>query len=171
MGNPSHPSSTRINSGPSAYQGTVSSPASTIHNVELVVRYTPPDELDFDEVVLQSGDVLVIGRHPGPEGIELYEADRTISRVAVELSLVDDGVRVRNRNRYLSIQLGNLDYAGMDLAPGEAHTLSRSGWVTIPDQHQIKFELSGSAPGDPTTTLSGSTTLTDPVRKGNSVFL
>ena len=123
----------------------------------LVVRYISPDRIDFEEVRLETGELLLIGRAPGEGGIELYEADREISRIAVELSEVADGVRVRNRNRWTHVEFGASGSIGTDLPPGEAHTLAGSGWVLIPDGHLIEFEFFGVEEGDPNDPPSNTT--------------
>jgi|TARA_B100000315_G_scaffold243398_1_gene266730 hypothetical protein len=134
-------------------------PGSTIRIV-LVVRYTPPDEITHDEVSVEPGDLVVVGRDPGEDGIVLYEADRTISRAAVELSEVEDGVRIRNRNRYIHVELFFGDHPSQLLQPREAHTLPGDGKVVIPDGHLIEFELSHKEEDDSVSFSSSETTRT-----------
>ncbi len=107
----------------------------------LVVRYTPPDGIDFEEMRIEAGEPLVIGRAPGDGGIKLYDADREVSRVAVEITEVADGVRIQNRNRWAHIEYCKTGFTGVDLPPGESHTLAGNGRVSIPDGHQIEFAL------------------------------
>ena len=126
----------------------------------LVVRYIPPDRIGFEEVRLETGDVLKVGRDSAQCEIVLYEADLTISRAHIFLEERDDGVRVFNNNRSEAVELAASGHSGMDLGPKEGHTLPGSGWVKIPGGHTIEFELSRVGKND----LIGSTSDTTTTR-------
>jgi len=111
----------------------------------LRVRYLPPDQQNAEERHLGVGELLVIGRSPGPDGLQLVDADSGIGRGAVTLELRHDGVRITNAMRWLPVQYGPQGLAPRDLAPREAATISENGSLSIVSEaeHLIGFEIDG----------------------------
>ena len=133
---------------------------------ELLVVYTPPDEQEFPERRLQEGELLVVGRVQGPEGLELFDAASSISRSAVGLSLERSGVRIKNLNRFVSIEVGEVGSLGQSLQMGAVIELPGDCWVLIGEErHRLDLEVLGVLPIDTRRSGLGPETTTGPIQR------
>lgn len=133
--------------------------ARTYHRgvVHLRVRYIPPDEQDSTTTVLDPGKKLVFGRDPGDEGIQLRDAEETISRVAIELEFMEDGqtIRITNENQFIAVEYAEEEFMPEELRPGKSDKFAGPGWVEIRGGHRIEFEVLGNVADDAASIASG----------------
>ena len=136
------------------------------NDVYIEVKYTPPNHRageDLERREVFENRILEIGRDPDPVGLGIQlrplPAKKSISGVAVEISLTEDGIKLKNTNRK-----GGLAYRGDG---GENGTLRPmpddgsasfigipgSGWAEIPADgggvHRIDFKLENHVPPPP----------------------
>jgi hypothetical protein len=125
---------------------------STSSSIKL--SYTPPGESDREpqEMVREADRPIRVGRDPGHMGLQLSaKEDRSVSKYAVEITLVGEGVLLKANNR-APMRYGTTKGESGEL--GDSHPLagfSEDGWIEIPGDdgqvaHRVHWELRDFAP-------------------------